>query len=413
MHILKRIGAFIKELRAGRLDRGLMRYFDWWLMLIILAICLFGVVTIFSACTRNLPEDITSVREMLATQDTSYARLQLTWILVGIVAMAAIMFVDYEIYGRFANVLYTLNVFVLLAVLTVEAGRGGMSAFFSWGSTGERGIQPSEFGKVIMIVAMAKAFSIRNKRIDKFVDVIPLAIYVGIPMLLVVAQPDLGTALVYIVIFCVMVFVSGTNWKLIAGVIGVFVVGVLTLWFILYNSGSDNFRLMRILIWLEPENYPSEAWQVINGQNAVGRGGLTGRGIASAGSLASLGFVSDDHTDFIFAICCESFGLVGASFLVILYMLMLGRLIYWVIKVDDPLGSFILVGVISMFLFHVIENIGMVIGLLPVTGIPLPFMSYGGSNMLTCMMAMGLAFNVIMRYRFRQHRRMLRTEIEI
>jgi rod shape determining protein RodA len=170
---------------------------------------------------------------------------------------------------------------------------------------------------------------------------------------------------------------------------------------------------MRILIWLEPENYPSEAWQVINGQNAVGRGGLTGRGIASAGSLASLGFVSDDHTDFIFSICCESFGLVGASILVILYMLMLGRLIYWVIKVDDPLGSFILVGVISMFLFHVIENIGMVIGLLPVTGIPLPFMSYGGSNMLTCMMAMGLAFNVIMRYRFRQHRRMLRTEIEI
>ncbi|MBP3410221.1 MAG: FtsW/RodA/SpoVE family cell cycle protein, partial [Clostridia bacterium] len=201
-------------------------------------------------------------------------------------------------------------------------------------------------------------------------------------------------------------WVSGTNWKLIAGVIATGILILIPIWYFLNNASGDNFRLTRILIWLDPESYPDDARQVINGQIALGSGGMFGKGLVSPGSFASLGYISDDHTDFIFAVVGEAFGMVGACGLVLAYGLLFARLIYLSFKVQDPFGSYVLIGVFAMFLFHVVENIGMVIGLLPVTGIPLPFMSYGGSNMLTNMMAIGLAQNVIMRSRKRDsHRR--------
>ena len=129
----------------------------------------------------------------------------------------------------------------------------------------------------------------------------------------------------------------------------------------------------------------------------MGSGGLFGKGIVSPGSFASLGYISDDHTDFIFAIVCESFGLVGGFSLVAAYMLLIARLVWLSVRVDDPYGAYIIMGVMAMLLFHIIENLCMVIGLLPVTGIPLPFVSYGGSNMLTNMMAIGLVENVVIR----------------
>ena len=144
--------------------------------------------------------------------------------------------------------------------------------------------------------------------------------------------------------------------------------------------------------------------QIINGQIAIGSGGLWGKGIVSPGSFASLGYISDDHTDFIFAIVCESFGLAGGIALVLAYALLIGRLIVLSVRTRDPYGSYLIVGVMAMMLFHIVENIGMVIGLLPVTGIPLPFVSYGGSNMLTNMMGIGLVLNVVMRSRQHEHR---------
>ena len=403
--MFSRILAFFKNLRVNRFDRSLMRYFDWPLFLIVIAISLFGVVTIFSASSIEVTETPSTIMEMLETQPLTYARLQFIWLLVGIVAMFFIIFFDYEIYGKYANMLYTINLGVLLlTLLLAQAGRGGMTAFFTWGS--DRGFQPSEFGKVLIIIAFAKAFCSRAKPVMNFREIIPLVLYMAIPMVLIIAQPDVGTALVYMAIFCVMVWVSGTNWKLIAGVIGCAVLLIIPLWYFMNNSGSENFRLTRILIWLDPESYPDEARQVINGQIALGSGGLTGKGLVSPGSFASLGYISDDHTDFIFAVVGESFGLVGACGLVLAYVLLFARLIYLSVKVEDPFGSYVIIGVFAMFLFHVVENLCMVIGLLPVTGIPLPFMSYGGSNMLTNMMALGLAQNVIMRSRKRSsHRR--------
>lgn len=405
--MFSRIIAFIKSLRQNRFDRSLMRFFDWPLFLNVICICIFGLLTIFSATSSEVTQAPATIMEMLETQSLTYPRLQLIWILVGVAAMFVIIFFDYELYGKYANVLYAINLGTLITVLLIaQVGRGGMTAFFNWGSGSERGIQPSEFGKVIMIVALAKGFSVRTKPAMTLRDILPLGLYMALPMMLVVAQPDVGTALVYLAIFCVMVWVSGTNWKLIAGVIATGVLILIPVWYFMNNSSSGSFRLTRILIWLDPESYPDEARQVINGQIALGSGGLFGKGLVSPGSFASLGYISDDHTDFIFAIVGEAFGFVGAAALVAGYAIMLGRLLYLSTKVEDPFGSYVIIGVFAMFLFHVVENVGMVIGLLPVTGIPLPFMSYGGSNMLTNLMAIGLAENVAMRSRKKDsHRR--------
>ena len=405
--MLSRIIAFFKGLRENRFDRSLMRYFDWPLFLIVLGISLFGVVAIFSATSIEVTQKPATIMEMLQTQPLTYARLQLIWIFAGVIAMFVIIFFNYELYGKYANILYAANLIVLLLVLGVEAGRGGMSAFFGWGN--ERGFQPSEFGKVIMIICFAKAFSMRVKPVMHLRDIIPLVLYLALPMLLVIAQPDVGTALVYMAVFCVMVWVSGTNWRLIASVLVCAVLILIPVWYFMNNASSGNFRLTRILIWLDPESYPDEARQVINGQIALGYGGLFGKGLVSPGSFASLGYISDDHTDFIFAVVGESFGLVGACGLVLAYVALFARLIYQSMKIEDPFASYLLVGVLGMLLFHVVENICMVIGLLPVTGIPLPFVSYGGSNMLTNMMAIGLAENVIMRARKRESHRRVST----
>ena len=405
--MFSRIVAFFKGLRVGQFTRSLMRYFDWPLFLNVLAISLFGVVTIFSATSSEVTEKPATIMEMLRTQSLTYPRLQLIWIVAGVVAMFVIIYFSYELYGKYANTLYVINLLMLLFVLGVEAGRGGMSAFFTWGS--DRGFQPSELGKVIMIICFAKAFSVRMKPVMHMRDIIPLVLFMALPMVLILAQPDVGTALVYMAVFCVMVWVSGTNWKLIASVVACAVLIFIPVWYFLNNSSADNFRLTRILIWLDPESYPDDARQVINGQIALGSGGLFGKGLVSPGSFASLGYISDDHTDFIFSIVGESFGLVGACLLVLGYILLLARLIYQSMRIEDPFGSYIVVGVFAMLLFHVVENIGMVIGLLPVTGIPLPFMSYGGSNMLTNMMAIGLAENVIMRARQKESHRRVRN----
>ena len=248
-----RIRAFFKYIRDNQFDRSLMKYFDWPLFLIVLGISLFGVVCIFSATSSQVTDYPANVVEMLETQSILYPRLQLMWIGAGLVAMAVIIFFPYELYGQYANVIYAANIGLLIFTLMVaRVGRGGMTAFLSWGG-GDRGFQTSEVGKIAIIMALAKAFSVRTKPIMKFSDVIPLAIYTGIPLVLIVAQPDVGTALVYLAVFAVMVLVSGTNARLIWGVIIAFALLLVPLWYFMNNSASDNFRFTRILIWLDPE----------------------------------------------------------------------------------------------------------------------------------------------------------------
>lgn len=392
----KWLQALIQYFKTRRVNRKLLKHFDWLLFLNVIAISLFGIVAIFSATTTSVTEEPSTIMEMLDTQPITYARLQFFWLLGGIAAMIAVIYLSYEVYGRYARIVFVVMLAVLVVVLGMEAGRGNMTAFFQWGTN--RGFQPSEFGKIAIIICLAKLLAARREPINTVRELTVFGLHAFIPLLLVLAQPDFGTAMVYLAIFCVLVLASGTNYKLILGAVAIVVLIAIPGWYLL-NAMGENFRLDRILMWLNPEDYEDEARQIINGQIAIGSGGLWGKGIVSVGSFASLGYISDDHTDFIFAVVCESFGFVGGFALVLAYLGMLGRMLYLSMTVKDPLGSYMIVGVFGMFLFHVVENICMVIGLLPVTGIPLPFMSYGGSSMLTNFMGIGLVENVVMRDR--------------
>lgn len=404
----KRIKNGVRLMWSLRMQRGQMRHFDWPLFLLVIAIALFGIVCIFSATTTSVTEKPATIMEMLNTQPITYARLQFIWLLAGIAAMFLMIYFSYEFYGGIYHWVYIANIaFLLFTLVVAEAGRGNMTAFLSWGSSSERGFQTSEFGKIMIIISLAAPFSQREKEITTIRELLPMVAYVSIPLILIIAQPDFGTAMVYLAVFTIMVFVSGMSYKLILGIVAAVVLVAVPAWYLL-NATGGGFRLERILMWLNPEDYPDEARQVINAQIAVGSGGIWGKGIVSVGSFASLGYISDDHTDFIFAVVCESFGMAGGVAVICAYMLMLLRMAYLAYKVSDPMGSYMIVGVMAMFIFHVVENICMVLGLLPVTGIPLPFISYGGSNMLTNMLGIGLVENIVIRDRCAKER--LRAE---
>ncbi len=393
----RRFKHITKLIQANRFNTHMMRSFDWPFFILVMAIALFGVVCIFCATATPTETQPTSLVEMLTTQPISYARLQVMWIMVGLILMAMMVYLDYEYLSKWANLIYWANIALLFVVLFMEKGRGNMAGWFHWGTDANRTMQPSEFGKLAIIIALAKLFSGRQKPITTVAELVPVLVYVGLPLVLIVLQPDVGTALVYIVIFAIMLFASGTNYKLIIGMVCVAVLLMVPVWYFM-NTSESSFRANRIRVWLDPTlDTSGSGMQMANARIALGSGGLRGKGMFSVGSFASLNYIPDDHTDFIFAIVCETFGFIGAAVMVGAMILMLVRMVVMSMRAADAFGSYVILGVMSMMMFHIVENIGMVIGLLPVTGIPLPFISYGGSNLLTNMMGLGIVMGISMR----------------
>lgn len=397
----QRFKRITKLIQANRFNTHMMRSFDWSFFLLVMAIALFGVVCIFSATATPMDTQPKSIVEMLSTQPIAYARLQVMWIMAGLMLMAAMVYLDYEHLSKWANMIYWANIALLFVVLFMEKGRGNMAGWFRWGTDANRTLQPAEFGKLAIIIALAKLFSGRQKPITTVAELVPVLVYVGLPLVLIVLQPDVGTALVYVVIFAVMLFASGTHYKLIIGLICVAVLLMVPVWYYM-NTSEGDFRANRFRVWLDPTLDNSGAgMQMANARIALGSGGLRGKGLFSVGSFASLNYIPDDYTDFIFAIVCETFGFIGAAVMVSAMVVMLLRMVFMSMRAADAFGSYVILGVMAMMTFHIVENIGMVIGLLPVTGIPLPFVSYGGSNLLTNMMGLGIVLGISMRSRDR------------
>ncbi|MBQ3222250.1 MAG: rod shape-determining protein RodA [Clostridia bacterium] len=405
-----RLQSFIKH---NRFDPLLVHKVDWLLLILVLAISFYGVVCIFAATGVPTEQTATSFLELLSIQPVSYARLQLLWIAVGLIAMCATMYFSYQLLSQFSNFIYWANIALLVIVLGMEAGRGGMSGWFRIGES--RTFQPSEIAKLAIIISLAKWFSNRKKPIETFSEMLPVLAYVGLPLLLIVAQPDYGTAMVYIAILAVMLFISGTSYKLIGSILITFLLVLLPLWYYLMNADvSDNFRMMRILSFIDPSADPDAARQVSNAKIAIGSAGLWGKGLFQEGSFALLNYIPDDYTDFIFSIVAETFGFVGAGALVLGYFLLMLRMTALSSQSGDSFGSYLTIGIMAMMLFHIFENICMVIGLMPVTGIPLPFISYGGSNMLANYVGIGIVLNVYMRRSdVRQNTAAVKPTIEI
>ena len=393
-----RFAALWNDIKKSRYRKGLFRHFEWPLVIMVLVMSMWGIVSIFAATGSPVEEGVEmTFLEKITTQSLYYPRLQFFWVCAGMVVLAGVTYFDYRLYGRWKNLFYWGNVIVLALVkFTTEVGRGSANMFFQWGSG--RTFQPAEFGKIAIIIALAQVFSSREKPIQTLSELIRMSCYVGLPLILIVIQPDVGTALVYVAIYAILIWASGTNYKLVVGTICIGVILIVAAWYVL--NFSDNFRVDRIQVWLNPDyDINNSGMQTYNARLMLGSGGLWGKGLFSVGNFAALNYVPDDHTDFIFAVVCETFGFVGGGLMILLYLAMLLRMMYLANHAEDTFGCYLIIGVMAMMFFHIFENISMVIGLMPVTGIPLPFVSYGGSNYITNIMGIGLVCNVAMRSR--------------
>ena len=382
MGLLNRRKMYLRSRSSG--------HYDMPLILIVAALVVIGLTAVANATidpyASSSGKGIFSVLSRLTSNSFYW---QCAWVVAGIIAAILIQLFDYRVYGQLALYVYFAVLGLLGLVLLQEAGRGGVKAWFSW-MGGNRSFQPSEICKVAIILTLAWHTSHLEAPITKLKDFLPLLAHFAVPTALVVIQDDYGTAMVFLAIFIGMMFVAGLGWKLILSCGAAGVAGCFAAWPFL-----SEFRKERVLTFLDPSRDTSAAgYHVKYSKIAVGSGQMHGKGLFQEGAISQLDFVPEKHTDFIFSVTAESVGYIGCIIIVALYFLLILRLFHLSYKTHDRFGALIIAGVASMFLFHVFENIGMTIGLMPVTGIPLPFLSYGGSNMLANMAAIGLVLNV-------------------
>jgi rod shape determining protein RodA len=317
---------------------------------------------------------------------------QIYWILAGLVVMLAVSLINYQILLENANWLYFASVASLLMVALFGKKYLGARRWIQL--PGGQHFQPSEWVKLVLILMLAKHFSGQGEREDASLsDIVKAGLIAGVPMLLVLKQPDLGTALTYVPVALMGLFLGGIQFRHAAAIL--LVAGVLmpAVW----HYGLKPYQKDRLTSFLHPEaDSQKTGYQLEQSKIAVGSGGIWGKGVRK-GSQTQGSFLPEPHTDFIFAAWSEEHGFVGAVALLLLYFMVLMRLIHNAQTAPDSAGGFVVMGVVAILLFHILVNAGMVVGFMPVTGIPLPLMSYGGSSVLFMFLALGIVMNIRMR----------------
>jgi rod shape determining protein RodA len=370
--------------RTSRNPAAPWRHMDFSLIGAIAAVSALGCLMIFSATRGRDPSDF----------DTSFLTKQILFVGVGFGAMIVTAFFDYRRYRDLAPVAYGAVMLLLLMVVTgLGSERKGAQAWFQLGPFQ---LQPSELAKVVVIVALASAIAHFNQDIDARRLGVLLAI-AGAPMALIMLQPDLGTTLVFVAVGMGMFLIGGVQVRHIAALTVAGLIGVV----VVLNSGMlETYQQCRLTSFLDTQNQDCEerdsAYNLDQAKVAIGSGSVFGAGLFE-GTQTRLDIVPEQHTDFIFTAVGEELGFAGAGTLLALLAVIAWRIWRTAQLSRDPLGTIICVGILSMFVFQVFENIGMTMGIMPITGIPLPFMSYGGSSTLTAFIAMGLVLNVHMR----------------
>ena len=356
-----------------------LRRMDFTLILSAAAIIMISLVVIGSATHVNAPSG----------QRFWFVQRQGLFALLNIALAAFLMNFDYKMLQRYGMKLYVINAVLLLAVMFF--GHSALGAQ-RWIQLGPITLQPSEFSKLFMIVSLAALLEDKVGKLNTFQDLLPVAAYVGFPFLLVLKQPDLGTSLVFVAIFLGVVFAAGINLRLLGGIFAAGLVCSPILWHFL-----KDYQKMRILVFLDPNVDPlGSGYHIIQSEIAIGSGQVFGKGLF-AGTQSQLDFLPENHTDFIFAVVGEELGFIGVVFLLLLYLILLWRGIRIAQDASDTFGMLLAVGITSMLSFHVLVNVGMTMGIMPVTGIPLPLMSYGVSSLTTNIMAIALLVNIHMK----------------
>ena len=372
-------------------DRRTRAHLDIPLLVITYVLALFGVYCIAIA-TFN-PDKGTDLSVLNYILNSNTASWQAVFCLASPLILGFLVAVPYELMRVQGRLVYYGIIALLVLALASEA-ISGVSAWIPIGRG--RTIQPAEFIKIGIILMLARSLSSTEKPFNNLTNAMHNLVIFGAPVLITLAQGEVGSVLVMCVIFYVMLYFADAEPWLLLTIMILAVLAVFGLFGYMMVSGSQSFRLQRILSFLNPEEYKnSGGYQILNSQLAIGSGGKTGIGTFVTGSLSQLNYVPEDWTDFIFSAIGEAFGFVGCVGVIIAYFLLLLRMFYLANYTADKYGKLIIYGVMAMFFAHIVENIGMTVGLLPITGIPLPLISYGGSNFVTNMAGIGLVLNVV------------------
>ncbi|MFY9113889.1 MAG: rod shape-determining protein RodA, partial [Dethiobacteria bacterium] len=318
-----------------------------------------------------------------------FVKRQAIWLGAGLIGIIFISLIDYINFSSWARYIYVINLLLLVAVLVV--GRGDNVK--RWIDLGFIDIQPSEYAKLTLIIILARLLSEKEGQLGKrFSASIPALIYTAVLTALIFLQPDLGTAMVIVAILLGLLYVAGINLKYLFYMLGSGAVAFPFLWMFL-----EGYQKKRLMIFLNPEMDPlGYGYQLMQSIIAVGSGSIWGKGLFE-GTQVRLNYLPEQHTDFIFAVLGEELGFIGAVGLLFLFFLLIYRILWIGSQSKDVFGSLICSGVAIMLSFHVLVNIGMTIGIMPVTGLPLPFISYGGNSLLINFLAIGLVLNIGMR----------------
>lgn len=358
-------------MKKFKINEKLIKHIDFSIIIVVCSIVFFSIVNIYSAIGFY------------------YARLQFFWLIIGLVATYFILTIDYIQILNYAPIFYWGTVGLLLVNDIFSKSVNGANA---WIKLGQRAIQPGEFAKIGMILMIARVIQDLDGNINTVKNLAKVLMYAAIPMILIVIQPDMGLTMVSFFIVLGIVIVANLNWKIIVGGLSTVFIVIVGFW----NSPMmPSYWKKRLVSFLDPESYElNYGLQVIQSKVAIGSGGLFGLGF---GNGKQYKFVPENHTDFIFSVIGEEWGLFGAAFLLALYGILLYKLISIAKTSKDLSGSVISVGVTAALMFSLIQNMGMTIGIMPITGITLPFVSYGGSSMLTNFISLALVLNVGMR----------------
>lgn len=366
----------------------LLRNADWLLLLTVILLSIFGVMVIASAARGYQPGNW-----------QVYVYKQATGVILGLIALVAIQLFDYSEFGRMHRFLYGLNLVLLLLVWIPGLGVEHNGAK-SWIDLRVVELQPAELTKILLILTLAWLLAGADS-LTGWWDLIQPAGHVLPFLVLILMQPDLGSVLVIAAIVAGMLYMAGVQgWKfLLAGGLAAALVGGLYLAHLngVEVLGVSEYQFKRIQCWLDPDSDTSGAcYNIFQSRLAIAVGGLRGAGLF-AGSQTQLGFVPEQHTDFIFSAVAEELGFLGGSLLLLLFLMLIWRVLLVAMQAKDRYGTLIATGVAAMIGFHVLENAGMAVGIMPVTGIPLPFISYGPSAVVANYLAIGLVLNVGMR----------------
>lgn len=347
---------------------------DWFLFFIATGLSVFGIFVIYSA-TRTL-----NTNSNVIVQSGAF--------IIGTVLLFLICFFDYEQFKNLIKPIYIFSIAILIAVLLF--GITGDWGARSWIRFGAIGIQPSEIAKLCFIITFSYHLSKVEDSINKILVIFGLLLHLLVIVGLIMLQPDLGSTLVFIFMFVCMVFTAKISWKYIIPVLAAGVISVP----LIYKFVLTEFQQKRIQVFLNPDLDPlNRGYNVIQSKIAVGSGQLWGKGFLQ-GTQNQLGYLPTKYTDFIFSVVSEEFGFIGAVLVAAALFIIIWRCFKTAQRADNPFGRYICVGVAAMLLFHAFENMGMCIGLMPVTGIPLPFVSYGGTSLVVNLAAIGLVMSV-------------------